>query len=153
MHAARFCFVPQRDRSLAFIVTNSAMNDTSNHDPLALKEKLNEKLIGHYPTSVYDYTEVAACVLFWENADKTGYQEEAKRVHMFFEKEFRSHSQLHAIPDKNSQFSVDRVIAELLEKYDSDSTLLIIFYGGHGDADSGRDEEKKLKGKRSIWAA
>ena len=129
------------------------MTDTSNHDPLALKAKLNEQLIGHYPTSIYDYTEVAACVMFWEDADKTGYREEAERVRMLFEETFGYHTQLHAIPNRNSQFFVDRVIAGLLESHDSDSTLLIIFYGGHGDADSGRDEEKKLKGKRSIWAA
>ena len=72
---------------------------------------------------------------------------------MLFAEAFGYHTQLHAIPRRNSQFFVDRVIAGLLESYDSDSTLLIIFYGGHGGADSGRDEDKELKGKRLVLAA
>ena len=127
------------------------MSDTSNHDLDAIKEEMNKGLTNRYPYS--GHTEVVACVFFWENADKAGYREEAERIRTLFTEKFGYSTQLHAIPNRNSHFFVDRVVTELLERYDSESTLLIIFYGGHGDADSGRDEGGELRERRSVWAA
>jgi len=129
--------------------TVQQLASTANLD---VKAGLIEELEGRFPVSRFDYDGVFALVLYWAESNHAGFETEARQVHDLFVNDFRYQSQLLAIPTAKSHSSVELAITALLHENDHSSHLLIIYYGGHGDRDDGRDKNGQLREKRSVWA-
>ncbi|KAF8538965.1 hypothetical protein BDD12DRAFT_805711 [Trichophaea hybrida] len=119
---------------------------------LDVKAGLTQQLEGRFPVSRYDYDGVFVLVIYWEESDHVGFETEARQVHDLFVNDFRYHVQLLAIPAVKSHSYVELQIIDLLHKNDHSSHLLIVYYGGHGDRDDGRNQKNQLREKRSVWA-
>lgn len=118
-------------------------------DPHSLKARINSQLQGYFPVAHTDYTSVAVLVFYWEEADHPGYKQEAELVSKFFRDDLRYHPvDVYPIPSERSHLKVEKAVTDFLLEHAKPSSLIIIFYGGHGDRNDGRDQQR-----RSIWAA
>jgi hypothetical protein len=116
----------------------------------ALKEKLQRRLDGAFPSAQCPYDRVAVLVLYWLEDDFTHpCAKEAKTVVDMFKNHLGYETQIFPIPTKNAQSALEQTIATF--KYHNEPTenlesaLLIVYYSGHGDPD--------LKSGKAVWAA
>ena len=73
-----------------------------------------------------------------------------------FQDVFNYDVEIFAIPSVSSQLRLDNFISQVLLKIEDEArktsllSLLIIYYGGHGDRN---DDRHKGEERRSVWAA
>lgn len=73
--------------------------------------------------------------------------DEAKKINQLFKESFGYQTSLFAIPSKRAEEALKCEIKEFLERHDESGSLLIVYYGGHGDSDGDH-------GRRgAVWAA
>jgi hypothetical protein len=113
----------------------------------ALKEELNKSLEGRFKRAT-DYDAVAALVIYWKKCKDKGYEDEAHQVGELFTKDFGYSVQFYEIPAADSELEMDARINKFLRDNRKVETLLIIHYGGHGNADDEYGQKKE-----SVWCA
>jgi hypothetical protein len=108
-------------------------------------DTLNEDLKSRFGRSTY-YRSVSVLVICWAESNDDGFEKEARDIGNLFGIEFKYDIEHYRIPSKNSHIEVNHKISNYLKEHSGQETLLIIHYGGHGDANDGTDELR-----RSIW--
>ena len=117
-------------------------------DPETWKVRIAEEL-KHGFEDRNDYVSASLLSLYWAEADNEGYKEEAERVVQFFAA-MGFTTATFAIPSKNSHIELLTRIIQLIKNQDRPGNLIVIHYGGHGDADSDRRMDRESK---AVWAA
>ncbi|PMD35049.1 hypothetical protein L207DRAFT_517151 [Hyaloscypha variabilis F] len=121
-----------------------ASNDRS------LMDRFNSKLKGVFRTENI-YAEVYVLLLYWQDTKAAGFKQEADALEHLFEKGFGyppDHIKQFEIPLKQSQIALEAEILSFMLNKTQDS-LLIIHYGGHGDAD---DDPERQRPRLAVWA-
>ena len=111
-------------------------------------ERFNADLIGEDWKAYNEYKSISALVIRWENSDNPGFEEEAFEVGKLFENDLSYNVEYYAIPSISSQRRLDDRINSFFDNNEGSGHLMIIHYGGHGDADDDPGQEKL-----AIWAA
>jgi len=119
---------------------------TTMSDPV-LKEQLNKSLEDRFKRST-DYDAVSVLVIYWKDAPDKGYEAEATQIGGFFGAEFGYSVEYYDIPSADSELELDLRINTFLRDNRKVETLLIIHYGGHGNADN-----KRGQSRQSVWCA
>ncbi|KAL1875182.1 hypothetical protein Daus18300_003250 [Diaporthe australafricana] len=96
-----------------------------------------------------DCRKVEALMLYWEDGDDD-FEKEARSVQQVWEDVFHFPVTHYPIPSNNSYFALLATLSNLLSSLGDGPSLLIIHYGGHGDAD---DDKASGQECRSVWAA
>jgi hypothetical protein len=113
---------------------------------------LNEDLDRHFDRNrTNDYDRVACLTLYWEGAGSE-YKEEALKVQLFFASKLKYSATLYEIPLEKPFWNADRAISHFIESVSDKRCLAIIHYGGHGDEDIERDQNRRQP-RMSVWAA
>lgn len=95
-----------------------------------------------------EYKSVSVLVLYWQDGDVPGFEEEGRSIGELFAVDFHYKVDYYAIPTENSHRRLDTRINGFLDEHGSPDHLLIIHYGGHGDPD-----DDDAQGKLATWAA
>ncbi|KAI1085137.1 hypothetical protein F5B20DRAFT_575601 [Whalleya microplaca] len=117
------------------------------------RDQLNERLESSIRRRAYESIQVL--VLCWEDGHK-GYREEGQAAREMFENDFGYPTREFPIPTNNSYGQLLQLITRSLNDIGTAanekraSSLLIVHYGGHGDAD---DDKHGGQERRSVWAA
>jgi hypothetical protein len=116
----------------------------------SLKNKLQRRLDGAFPSAQCPYDRVAVLVLYWLEDDFTQpCAKEAEKVVDIFKNNFKYETQIFPIPSTNAQSALEQTISAFKYRNEPtnhlESTLLIVYYSGHGDPD--------LKSGKAVWAA
>lgn len=118
------------------------------HPMREVQEALNQKLCSQPRNVGRAYNKASVLSMYWE-ADDLGCIDEAKKINKLFEEDFRYQAKLFGIPSQHPQSALVREVLDFKEKHGKPGSLLVLYYGGHGDPD-----DKKGSGQReSIWAA
>lgn len=106
---------------------------------------LNQALKKSFPSprDIYPYTAVYVLLLRWSDDDLM-VQSEIEGLRSVFERQFRFDVQEWQIPGKGAQRALQEKIYGFQYAHQIESELLIVYYGGHGEAD---------RRGRSIWRA
>ena len=112
----------------------------------AIKQRMNSALLVEDWKVKNDYKLVSMLVLYWQESNEPGFKDEAHRIGEVFTNEFHYDVEYFAIPLENSHRRLDSKINSLLDDHEDPDHLIIIHYGGHGDADI---ENERL----AVWAA
>jgi len=116
------------------------------NEPADLAQALQKSLQGAFSTSASPYEKVSALVLYWAEDDfKPSCAEEAAKVVELFRNDLNYNVQTFPIPISNSWNLLLQAVVNFMCCNDGHSSLLIIYYSGHADAD-----EKRGK---AVWAA
>jgi hypothetical protein len=99
-----------------------------------VKEELDKSLKGRFKLTT-DYDAVAVLVIYWKKCNDKGYKDEAHEDGELFSKDFGYSVQYYKIPTIDSELEIDARINNYLRDNRKVETLLIIHYGGHGNAD------------------
>lgn len=111
-------------------------------------QKLNDDLRSSIKQG--GYSKVEALVLCWEEGEDD-FKREAVHVENLLQDVFNFPTEIFAIPSENSQWAVlHAVTGKLCSVQGKGPSLLVLHYGGHGDAD---DDKHSGQEKRSVWAA
>ena len=114
----------------------------------ALRQQLNSALEFEDWKLKNDYKSVSVLVLYWQEGDISGFEDEAREIGELFRNEFRYNVEYFAIPFKDSHRRLDIKINAFLDDHGDPHHLMIIHYGGHGDPDNKSSGEKL-----AVWAA
>ena len=106
-------------------------------------DDLNQALKESFPLNAHPYTAVYVLMLRWTE-DDLNVQSEIDQLREVFEQQFRFETEEWQIPSSNSTRSLQYKLFELQHAHQNESELLIVYYGGHGEAD---------RRGRSIWRA
>lgn len=117
-------------------------------EPESPKTRLNKALRVPSWRVNNDYKSVAALIIHWQDCEDRGFKEESHALGNLFATDFHYNVEYYAIPSIKSQMSLDKKINSFLTVNDQANSLVIIHYGGHGDADDEDDNEKL-----AVWAA
>jgi len=116
----------------------------------SLRDQLQHRLDGAFPSSRCPYDKVAALILYWLDDDfNPSCAKEAEKVVELFKKDFQYETQVFPIPSLNAQSALEQTVSTF--KYHNEpksyleSNLLIVYYSGHGDPDIDRE--------KAVWAA
>ncbi|KAH8589141.1 hypothetical protein B0O99DRAFT_692715 [Bisporella sp. PMI_857] len=112
-----------------------------------LKDELNRSLEGRFKRTT-DYDAVAVLVIYWKKCKNKGYKDEAHKVGELFSQDFGYSVQYYGIPSIDSELEMDARINTYLRDNRKVDTLLIIHYGGHGNAD-----DEYGQSQESVWCA
>lgn len=113
-----------------------------------LRARLNSELVFEDWKANNEYKSVSVLVIYWQDSDTPGFKEEAYRIGELFSNDFNYDVEYFAIPLENSHRRLDTKINSFLEDHGDPDRLMIIHYGGHGDADDVGGQEKL-----AVWAA
>ncbi|KAK3343402.1 hypothetical protein B0T25DRAFT_299044 [Lasiosphaeria hispida] len=113
----------------------------------ALKTALNRSLENRFQRSS-NYDHVAVLVLYWKDCTDKGYSEEAGQVAELFSGSFKYRVERYEIPSDASELELDARISNFLLANRKPDTLLILHYGGHGNPDDDRGQDRE-----SVWCA
>ena len=94
-----------------------------------------------------EYKSISVLVLYWQDGERS-FQDEAHRVGELFAVDFHYEVEYYEIPSDNSHRRLDTKINSFLDDHGDPDHLMIIHYGGHGDADDDNAQEKL-----AVWAA
>jgi hypothetical protein len=112
----------------------------------SLKNELQRTLDGAFPFTGCPYDRVVVLILYWLEDDfRPSCAEEAQKVLDLFSKDFHYETEIFQIPSYNSQNLLEQAVVNFKCANDSDSSLLIVYYTGHGDPDEARG--------KAVWAA
>ncbi|KAL8732293.1 MAG: hypothetical protein Q9166_002865 [cf. Caloplaca sp. 2 TL-2023] len=122
--------------------------DRYDHDHIISLEifskDLQKAISNSFPRPKTLYTAVHVLLLRWAE-DDLNVQEELATLKRVFESQFRFATEQWDIPSQNSTRALQTKLYNFQDTHQSEDELLIVYYGGHGDADRRRG--------RSIWAA
>ena len=107
-------------------------------------EDLDQALKNSFPSGPSPYTAVHALLLRWTE-DDLGVGVEIFALRRLFETRFHFHVEEWHIPSVNSTRALQKKLYVFQDAHQSETELLIVYYGGHGKADPRRG--------RSIWQA
>ena len=96
-----------------------------------------------------DYIGASLLSLYWQQADDAGYKDESQKVVHFFES-MGFHTAMYPIPSENSHVELLSRIVDLIKTRGKPGCLIVIHYGGHGDADNDRGMDREAQ---AVWAA
>ncbi|KAL9015742.1 MAG: hypothetical protein Q9185_006882, partial [Variospora sp. 1 TL-2023] len=105
---------------------------------------LREAIYTSFPRLTTPYTSVHVLLLRWAE-DDLNVLEELTILKGVFETQFRFATEQWDIPSQNSTRALQSKLYDFQDAHQDENELLIVYYGGHGDADRRRG--------RSIWAA
>lgn len=126
------------------------MRETATDSELELStsvQELNKDLASSI--NKRDCRKVEALMLYWEDGDED-FKKEARSVQQVWEDVFHFTVTHYPIPSNNSYFALFATLCNHISSLGDGSSLLIIHYGGHGDAD---DDKSLGQECRSVWAA
>ena len=107
-------------------------------------EDLNQALKTSFPSGPNPYTAVHVLLLRWTE-DDLGVEVEISALRKTFETGFHFDVEEWQIPSLNSTRALQKKLYNFQEVHQSETELLLVYYGGHAKADSRRG--------RSIWQA
>ena len=107
-------------------------------------EDLNQALKTSFPSGPNHYTAVHVLLLRWAE-DDLGIQSEISALHSVFEIQFHFDVEEWQIPSLNPTRALQKKLYGFQDDHQSETELLIVYYGGHAKSDSRRG--------RSIWQA
>ena len=113
-----------------------------------IKSRINSALNFEDWEACNDYKRVSVLMIYWEESDHDGFEEEARSLGKVFSDELHFEVDYYAIPSKQSHIKLDMRINSLLDECGHRGHLIIIHYGGHGDPNDDDGEEKL-----AVWAA
>ena len=116
-------------------------------EPDSPKTRLNNALRVQSWKIDNDYKSISVLVIHWHDCE-AGFKDEAHAIGDLFANDFHYYVEYYPIPSSNSYLSLDNKINSFLDRYGQLGNLIIIHYGGHGDADDEDDAEKL-----AVWAA
>lgn len=119
--------------------------------PSEIVFEINNSLAEHFRNRPNDYDTVSCLILTWSDPEDEGYKAEALNFKEFMENKLNYPSVYFEIPSKRSQYEVRRKIVELQEQLIGKRSLAIIYYGGHGDRDTEKDEDRS-RPRRCVWS-
>ena len=125
-------------------VSSTKLDDDHVADIRVFARDLNQSLEGAFPPQSCPYTSVYVLLLQWE-ADDIGVTEEISQLRQVFRNQFNFDVENWYIPSSNSFHSLQDKIYQFQKAHQSKRELLIVYYGGHAEADTRRG--------RSIWHA
>ncbi|KAI4134407.1 MAG: hypothetical protein LQ341_006025, partial [Variospora aurantia] len=105
---------------------------------------LREAIYTSFPRRTTPYTSVHVLLLRWAE-DDLNVLEELTILKWVFENQFRFATEQWDIPSQNSTRALQSKLYDFQDAHQDENELLIVYYGGHGDADRRRG--------RSIWTA
>jgi hypothetical protein len=122
------------------------MAEVRLHNVDGLKEEFQRNLAGAIPSRCYPYSKVAVLLLYWAEDDfQPSCKDEASSIRELFRTRFSYDTVTFEIPLKNSYNALEKAVVDFKWPNDSESSLMIIYYSGHGDPD-------EVRGK-AVWAA
>ena len=122
------------------------MAEVKRHNVDDLKEEFQKDLAGVIPYRHYPYSKVAVLLLYWAEEDfQPSCKDEAGSIRELFKTRFLYNTMTFEIPSKNSYNALEKAVVDFKWPNDSESSLMIIYYSGHGDPD-------EVRGK-AVWAA
>ena len=107
-------------------------------------EDLNQALKTSFPSGPNYYTAVHVLLLRWAD-DDLGVQSEISALHNVFQTQFHFEVEEWQIPSLNPTRALQKKLYDFQNDHQSETELLIVYYGGHAKSDSRRG--------RSIWQA
>ncbi|KAL8680082.1 MAG: hypothetical protein Q9224_006975, partial [Gallowayella concinna] len=107
-------------------------------------QDLQKAIANSFPRPKTLYIAVHVLLLRWAE-DDLNVQEELTVLKTVFEDQFKFATEQWDIPSHNSTRALQTKLYDFQNAHQSEDELLILYYGGHGDADRRRG--------RSIWAA
>ena len=107
-------------------------------------EDLNQALKTSFPPGPNYYTAVHVLLLRWAD-DDLGIQSEISALRSVFETRFHFDVEEWQIPSLNPTRALQKKLYGFQDAHQSETELLIVYYGGHAKSDSRRG--------RSIWQA
>lgn len=118
-----------------------------------LKEALNK---GFQKKLANPYNSVSVLCIYWNDNDDDKFKEEASDMAKLFSEDFYFKTEIYAIPSRGADDNCTNAITERISKFLNEEghgpqSLLILYYGGHGDINRtayGFNGESKL-----VWAA
>ena len=125
-------------------IPSTKLDDDHVADIRVFARDLNQSLEGAFPPKSCPYTSVYVLLLQWE-ADDIGVKEEIFLLRQVFRNQFNFNVENWYIPSSNSFHSLQDKIYDFQKAHQSKWELLIVYYGGHAEADTRRG--------RSIWHA
>ena len=117
-------------------------------EPESPKTRLNKALQVQSWKTYNNYKSVSVLIIHWQYSDDEGFENEAHALGDLFNNDFHYDVEHYAIPSIDSHLSLDNKINTFLALKGQPDNLVIIHYGGHGDADD-EDYHDKL----AVWAA
>lgn len=106
-------------------------------------DDLQKSIANSFPRSKSPYTSVHVLLLRWTD-DDLNVQLELTKLRKVFEYHFNFAVEQWNIPSHNPTRALQAKLYAFQDAHQSEDELLIMYYGGHGDAD---------RRGRSIWAA
>ena len=94
-------------------------------------KKLLTKVADYRPIRHQRYAAVNVLLISWKD-DDTNSATEIKQLQTLFKESFNYTTSWYQIPSKDSQTSLNQLIASFLHNFGGPDNLLIIYYGGHG---------------------
>ena len=107
-------------------------------------DDLNKALNTSFPSGPNPYTSVHVLLFRW-TADDLGVNLEVSALRKVFETRFHFDVEEWQIPSVNPTRALQRKLYDFQDAHQSETELLIVYYGGHAKADFRRG--------RSIWQA
>ena len=92
----------------------------------------------------YPYSSVHVLLIRW-TADDLNTQHEIDRLHNVFAQQYGFQVEQWQIPNSNATRALQSKLYDFQHVHQSEKELLIVYYGGHSEADTRRG--------RSIWRA
>lgn len=112
-----------------------------------MQEYFNKHLLGQFPTGgTRFYNKVTVLSMYWQ-ADDMGCMKEARELNELFSNDFGYKVKEFAIPSDTPYAAVFEELFKLIAEDGKLGSLLIIYYGSHGDS----DEKDERYG--AVWTA
>ena len=116
-------------------------------DMVGARDRINQAL-KDFTTQV---SIIRVLLIYWDVESQNfhnnlTFKDEAYRVHSFFQQKFQYNVEHFAIPVERSYLALSTKISQILLELDGTHSLLVLHYGGHGDADNIDGE------RRAVWS-
>lgn len=129
-------------RCVTFKSTLNAKEFTGIMD---LRSEFEDRIRRYNARNGYEYATVAVLVMFWQD-DDLGVFEEIKQLSSLFSNVYNFTVRQFVIPSYRAEAALTRGVGDFVYEFGGDDSLIILYYGGHGDPDRNGD-------KQSVWAA
>ncbi|KAL8853690.1 MAG: hypothetical protein Q9221_001501 [Calogaya cf. arnoldii] len=128
--------------------TQSSLHpDRYDHDHISslevFSQDLQKAIANSFPRPKTSYSSVHVLLLRWAG-DDLNVQKEITPLEDVFEHQYKFNTEQWDIPSQSSTRALQTKLYDFQNCHQSEDELLIVYYGGHGDAD---------RRGRSIWAA
>ena len=141
----------QDSASSAVDGTPPSATDVQSSDYLESFEEffqhLNQAAKSVLPKTSRIYRDVVVLLLRWQD-DDLGTEREINDLECVFQDIYHYKTERYLIPSSDSTTQLEYKLNDFRKAYDYESSLLILYYGGHGSLDS-----NKQRPSRSIWQA